>query len=340
MRARLPLALLLFTAPALAQNPPSTLTVTSNLVIVPTLVTAPTGDLVHTLHAGDFTLLDNGVPQHVTLEDVDQQPLAVLVLMQTGASGSRQFANYAGLPSLLDALTAGASRRFSLITFDSQPEYQWPFTSTLADLKYPLTYPEEGDHGAAIFDAVNQGIDILSRQPPSERRILLLLSQTLDDGSANHPADVIRRLGENNITLYSVTFSPSKTWLKDQFTKPRHGLPPTVLEPNPGVTTPGRPVLVYGFDIGTPLMMAINAARSNAAAELARLSGGESFPFDNRHDFDNQLTQIANHIPNRYMLTFTPSSKQPGFHTLRVQIPGQPDLKISARPSYWLSSPK
>ncbi|MES2392845.1 MAG: hypothetical protein V4555_14465, partial [Acidobacteriota bacterium] len=223
----LTLALLLATAPTLAQT---TLTVTSNLVVVPTLITAPTGDLVHTLRASDFTLLDNGVPQRITLEESnDQQPLAVLVLMQTGASGPRQFANYAGLPTLLDGLTTGATRRFSLITFDSQPEYQWPFTSNLADLKYPLTHPDAGNSGAAIFDAVKQGIDILSHEPPNERRILLLLSQTLDEGSANHSADVIRRLGENNITLCSVTFSPSKTWLKDQFTKPRKALPPTEL---------------------------------------------------------------------------------------------------------------
>ncbi|MES2392846.1 MAG: VWA domain-containing protein, partial [Acidobacteriota bacterium] len=82
-----------------------------------------------------------------------------------------------------------------------------------------------------------------------------------------------------------------------------------------------------------------NAARSNAAAALATLSGGESFGFDNRHDFDNQLNLIANHIPNRYLLTFTPTSRQPGFHTLQVQLPNQPDLKISARSSYWLTAP-
>ena len=337
MHSRLTLALLLATAPLHAQT---NLTVTSNLVVVPTLITSPTGDLVHTLRASDFTLLDNGVPQHLTLDlSTDNQPLAVLVLLQTGAAGPRQFANYAGLPALLDNLTAGAARRFSLITFDSQPEYQWPFTSNLADLKYPLTHPDPGDRGAAIFDAVKQGIDILARQPASERRILLLLSQTLDAGSANHPADIIRRLGENNITLYSITFSPSKQWLKDQFTRPRQGQKPTILTPNPGAPPPGTPVLVYGFDLGTPLLMALNAARTNAASTLATLSGGESFGFDNRRDFDNQLNLIANHIPNRYLLTFTPTSHQPGFHTLQVQLPHQPDLKISARSSYWLTTP-
>ena len=309
------------------------ITVTSRLVVVPTLVSSPTGSVEHTLTTADFKLLDNGVAQKVSLEDVERQPLAVVVLMQTGATAPRQFENYSNLPSMIRYVMGSSAYKVALVTFDSQPEYEWPFSSSVDNLSDPLMHPEEGDRGAAIFDAVNQGIDMLSHQPPTVRRVLILLSQPLDEKSHNTSEDVIRRLGENNVTLYSVTFSPEKTWLKDQFTKPRHEEKPYQLDP-----TPGAKPLLHTFDLGTPLGVALRALRTNAADELANLSGGESMPFDGRKDLEQQLSVVANHLPNRYLLTFVPSSQQVGFHTLQVQVQSDPGLEVRARSSYWLSA--
>ena len=51
---------------------------------------------------------------------------------------------------------------------------------------------------------------------------------------------------------------------------------------------------------------------------------------------DRQLAILANHIPNRYMLSFRPTSDRAGFHALVVRIPSQPALQVAARTSYWL----
>jgi hypothetical protein len=92
------------------------------------------------------------------------------------------------------------------------------------------------------------------------------------------------------------------------------------------------------FDLGTPLGVAIRAMRTNAASSVASLSGGESVTFGDQHDLERQLAILANHIPNRYLLSFRPTSDQTGFHTLAVRIPGQPALQVSARSSYWLTA--
>jgi hypothetical protein len=81
---------------------PSTLTVTSTLVVVPTLVRSPDGNLLHTLSAQDFKLLDNGIEQSISIEESERQPVAIVVLLQIGGAGSRQFASYAKLPTMLD----------------------------------------------------------------------------------------------------------------------------------------------------------------------------------------------------------------------------------------------
>jgi VWFA-related protein len=320
------------TVPADRSAAAPTIQSTSTLVIVPTLVRSPSGELVETLHSGDFRLTDNGVEQRVSIENVERQPLAVVVLMQTGGAAPRQFANYTRLATMLDYMMGNSAHRVALLCFDSQPETLTPFTSEIDDLKAELSRPEPGDAGAAILDAVNEGIDVLKQQPTVLRRILILFSQSQDEGSRSHIEDVVRRLGENNVTIYSVAFSPEKTWLKDQFTKPRHGNPPYQLSPD-------QPPLIGTFDLSTPLGVAIQAMRTNAAASIASLSGGEYIRFDDERDLEHQLAILANHIPNRYILSFRPTSDQPGFHALQVYVPAQPVLQISARSSYWMTGP-
>src|SRR5580693_7193059 len=64
---------------------PPTVSVRSTLVMVPVLATNGEGNVVFGLHADDFYLTDNGVPQEVTIEDdTDSQPLALAIVTETG----------------------------------------------------------------------------------------------------------------------------------------------------------------------------------------------------------------------------------------------------------------
>jgi len=322
------------TQSAAAQGAPQqTIRSTSNLVVVPTLVQTPAGELVTNLQAADFLLTDNGVPQTVILEQVERQPVAVVVLMQTGGAAARQFPNYRGLTSMLDYLTGSSPHQVALVTFDSQPEEASDFTPEVEDLKQALTRPVAGDHGAAILDAVHYGVDLLRQQAAGTRRVLVLLSQPQDDGSKAHADAIVQLLGETNTMIYSVTFSPEKTWLKDQFTHERHENPPYEF-------ASGMPPLLHTFNLDQPARVALRAMREDTAAEIAALSGGESLPFGDRGDLDRQLAVLANHIPNRYTLTFRPTSNQPGFHAIKVQVIHQPEpVTVKARESYWATGP-
>lgn len=339
MRRWVFLALLWASYLAIAQtgplSPPATQTLhaRSTLVLVPTLVRTSAGELVTGLHASDFVVTDNGVPQKLTLETVERQPVAILVVMQTGGSAPRQFENYGRLATMVDYLAGDSKREAGVVTFDSRPEDVWSFTSKPDDLADAFAKPVAGDHRAAILDAVDYGIRLLSTEPASMRRVLLLLSQPQDDGSRVSAEDVVRRLGENNITIFSVNFSPGKTWLKDQFTRPREGNAPYQISPD-------HPPLLYTFNLSTPLAQVIQAVRRDTAAEIATLSGGEHVRFDDRHSLDQQLAEIANHIPNRYLLSFHPSSPAPGFHVIQVRVVGQSTpLEVSAREGYWSDAP-
>jgi hypothetical protein len=47
------------------------------------------------------------------------------------------------------------------------------------------------------------------------------------------------------------------------------------------------------------------------------------------------LTTIANHVPNRYVLSFTPHSPTPGPHNIVLKLKNYPNLTVTARTTYW-----
>jgi VWFA-related protein len=313
--------------------PPGTLQSTTTLVIVPTLVETPSGEPVLNLNASDFVVTDNGMVQAVSIEETERQPVAVVVLVQTGGAAERQFQNYKGLATMVDSLTGSSPRQVAMVTFDSRPEEASDFVTNVDELKEDLTHPAKGNGGAAILDAVNYGMDLLEKQPAGTRRILLLISQSHDDGSTVQADKIVRRLGETDTLICSLTFSPEKQWLKDEFTHERHENPLYEF-------SPGLPPLLHTFDLGKPIGEALQVMRKDTAAEIANLSGGESLPFGDRTDLDRQLAMIANHLPNRYTLTFRPTSSEPGIHAIKVQLANQTiAATVKARSSYWSSGP-
>ena len=76
----------------------STVKVHSNLVMVPVFVKTRYGHVAFDLKADDFLLTDNGVSQHLSLEqDTDLQPLALAIVVKTGGAGASHLADYQAL---------------------------------------------------------------------------------------------------------------------------------------------------------------------------------------------------------------------------------------------------
>lgn len=320
-------------APSVAVPAQTTIRTTTDLVVVPALVHQGTDALHQPFTARDFLLTDNGVPQAVHLDEIERQPLSIVVLMQTGASAPRHFADYTRLGTMLRYLSANREHAVSLVTFDSQPEEQWDFTSNVSDLDDGFSHPTPGDAKAAVFDAVAYGISLLKGAPKNYRRLILLLSQTHDEGSRMREEEIVKRLGQNNVTIDCLGFSPEKTWLKDQFTRERHENAPYLYGAN-------GPLLLHTFNLDQPLRMALSALRENEASGIAAMSGGGYFPFATKADLDRDLSELTNQLAATVTLSFTPSSKQPGFHTLDLRVAGHPELKVSFRTSYWADDGK
>jgi hypothetical protein len=218
-----------------------TLRSASTLVALPALVRLPTGELVKDLDADRFQLFDDGAPQKLTLERTEKQPIAMVILMQTGG----------------------------------------------------------------------QVIGLFQQEPGNFRRIVLLLSQSRDDGSTTSAEEVVRQLGESSTSVYCLTFLPRKA------------------------AAHRKQAASADRRHSTPLGQALKAMETNTAETIATLSGGEQLRFRDDTDFEQQWSAMAEDIHNRYLLSFQPNSHQPGFHSLTMRVAGRQALRVTARTSYW-----
>ena len=192
-----------------------TLTVRSTLVRVPVLVKNKAGRVVFELTANDFlitdNITDNGVQQKTTLDaDTDSQPLALAIVVENGGLGVEHLGDYSELDSVLDALIGNVEHRVAVINFDSAPHLLVPVSSRTADVSRALSDLKEGDNGAAILDGIAFAVEQLRGQPPHYRRAILLLSETVDQGSKTNMDEALRLISDTNTAIYSFSFSSTR----------------------------------------------------------------------------------------------------------------------------------
>ena len=377
---------------AQAQSPSAstpTFTTRSTLVLVPSLVRDKAGNLVFTLNADDFTLTDDGIPQKITLEESSGQPLALVIVIEIGGAGAREFNKFPAiappLAPMLESIIGNVPHNVAVVAFDSQPTLLQAFTPNLEtaadaigtltpgcsrqhhldDCASPLAIHNIplGDNGAAILDSIGFAVDLLRNQPPSYRRAILLISETLDRGSHLSFDDALRAINDTNTVIYSIGFStgnseaahyaarelptqPGGLWMENHHPNPPHGCMGDDPDPDPDATH-NKAIQAYDCltQLAPPLALAKMAAiaatdglKRNIPETVAHLTGGEYFKLTDPKNLERDLATISNHIPNRYILSFQPQSPHSGLHAINLRLKGYPDLKATARSSYWADS--
>jgi VWFA-related protein len=322
MRAGCGLALLaaLFSAPARPGPAPQiTIRSTTTVVLIPALVETKNGKIVYGLTAKDFVVSDNGAAQAVKVDSgADTAPFSVVVAIQCGREAAAQFSKFRHLGIVLDSMMGTVPHQMAIVTFDSHPSLLQDFTADSNKISSALSRLEPGDDGAAIRDAVSYSIYLLSRQPRDDRRVLLLISETRDHGSRTTTVtDLLQRVAENNIAIYSLAFSPALSSVMTDLHGQYEGPEFTLLE---------------------PLQFAVNAMRRNAASTVSKISGGEYLRFNSARRLDEQFTRLTNHLHGRYVLSFQPKDPMAGYHAIQVHLQRKPHDVVIARTGYWATA--
>jgi VWFA-related protein len=345
-------------------------------VLVPALVRDTAGKVVYTLQAEDFVLTDDEVPQELTLlQDTGGEPLALVIVIESGGAGARQFQKYERLvpplAPMLWSIVGNVYHRVAVVTFDSSPKLIQTITpdldeatTTLRDLSvgcsrqnhFPnCSWPKPGhdkpmaDNGAAILDSLVFAVDMLRSESAGYRRTILLVSETVDRGSATTIEQAVRAITDTNTTIYAIGFSTAKSeaahyahhqlplssgggqWPEDPRSDPPHGC--VGKGQNPVSDDPsGRWSQFYDC---AATIAAADSLLENVPATMARLTGGEYFKLGNERNLEQDLMAIGNHLPNRYILSFHPLAPHSGLHVLRLMLPDYEGLQVTARTNDW-----
>jgi VWFA-related protein len=338
-----------------------TITVRSNLVVVPALVKTKSGEVVFSLTPDDFVLTDNGVPQSLELErDTDSEPLALVVVVETGGQGALHLRDYGDLGAVLGAVIGDVPHRVAVIGFDSAPRLELDFTADTDAAARTIAGLHAGDQGAVILDALNFGIELLRKQPPVYRRAVLLLSETIDRESRTSFEDALRAVDETNTSIYSFAFSSTKAAVGHEASKVPlpGGTAYTSVPYGPGGCMSRVPNAdpdahgkrdVQALDCASDLLPPLRLARiaflaakdgfrRNVPQSVAELTGGEYFAFKDAKSLTRNMISISNDVPNYYVLAFRPQSPQPGLHVLELRLKDRPKLQVTARKAYWVDA--
>jgi VWFA-related protein len=294
------------------------LRVTTNEVLVPTLVERPHGGgILYGLKPADFVVEDNGVPQKIRVqEEMDTAPVALVVAMEEGRTGGLEFDKEAKLGPLLEYFLSDAGSQAALVGFGSKPRLICDYTNSEERLSDGLQRLEPGDGGAAILDTISYAVDLLEDRPKEYRRVLLLVSEERDHGSKHmKPAQLVQKIGRSDVLVLSVSFSPAKAELLHD------------------VKDSGED---RTMSMVSTLVMAVQAFKKNVAKQVAVMSGGEYMTFTRDQTFEARVLEAAKEARNRYLITFSPSNPTPGLHSLRVRTTEDYGARIVARANYWM----
>ncbi len=293
----------------------------SNVVVVPTLVRDANGDAVYGLRADDFTIEDDGVEQTVHMDEEDSsvppEPLSVIVAIQTGRKAYHEFPRMKGLHDMLGPILEQPGAQVAVVTFDSQPILMQDFTNDPGKIDGTLKQIPGGDGGAAILDTISYCSDLLNKLPDGRRKVLLIISETRDHGSKIPVNTVVTLIGDSNITIYTLVFSPALSNILDT----ERGTNLEDMNPT--------------MDLKSPLLMAVQAMRKNAPKAVASQTGGEYELFESRKRFESRMIDFTNHLRSRYLLSFQPNDPHAGLHRIRVKLKQANGATVLARASYW-----
>jgi VWFA-related protein len=295
----------------------TTLRVTEQEVLVPTLVEKRGGGVIYGLKQSDFVLEDNGLPQKIRVqEEMDTAPVSLVVAVEEGGVSVLEFDKLAKLGSLLDLFLSDGRSQAALVGFDSKPHLIRDFTHSSEEVNEDLKRLEPGDGGDAILDTVSYAVDLLESEPKEYRRVLLLICEERDHGSKHtKPEQLIRKIGRSDVLVLSVSFSPSRAELLHDIKDNGDN---------------------RALNMFSTLAMIVQAFKKNVAKEVAHMSGGEYNTFTGDKGFENRVVESARHARNRYLITFSPSDPTPGLHTIRVRTAQDYGARIVARANYWL----
>lgn len=360
--ARLGTALLLVAAaPALrAQAPPGPIAPPANIqppqkpavrvnvdwVTTPVTVRNGKGELVLNLGEKDFRVLEDGVEQKIEHFDLGGDPMSVVIVVENSSRVEPLLPAVRKTGILFSQLLMPGDVQAAMVVYDDAPRIVQPFTASGDAIERAMNHLPTGLSGAVLFDALSEGVDLLSRQPKTRRRILLVMAEATDTGSESKLGEVLRAAQLQNVTIYCVGLSTTAAELRAAQQYPSSPYPPGI-SPVPG--PPGlaqTPDIMQtqtgnnGADLGALGIWIVkhvkDSLKDHVLEVAANATGGDDVAAFKDNSIEKAVVRIAGELHAQYTLGYRPTSGDlPGFHNISVRV-DRSGLKVRARPGYYI----
>jgi len=320
---------------------PSPMRVRTQVVAVTCIVSTADGAAVPGLRREDFRIFDDGVERPISYFDASSEPASVALVIDASPSVLRDSDEMKrAADALIDALAP--LDQAAVVDFSAHTYLQLGFSDVREQIRRAVARVDVrellGDTGGSnIYEAVYLGARELFPGRTGRKAILLLtdgqdsgLGLTLDPASAapgpGRPADrltfddVARLLAEQDIQIFAVS-----------------------TENRPKIMTPGWLAAHQSSTL-------VNAsARASGIppytlylAELVRRTGGQLYFLRETETMADTFRKIAERIRAEYTLGFYPSGNgsgagaSSGWHSVRVEVAGQTNARVSHRAAYYV----
>jgi VWFA-related protein len=327
---------------------------TVNVVAAPVVVTNDEGAYVTDLKPSDFRLYDNARPQDISV-DVSYVPISLVVAVQANADTEAILPRIKKVASLLQGLVVGEQGEVAILSFDHRIQTLQDFTSDPDLISKGMEKLKPGSQSHRMIDAAMEAIHMLSNRPPNRRRILMLISETIDGSSENKTREVLAAAQFANVLVYPVVINRLITTLTAKAPPPRpdpfppgaRPLPPNV-PPTPDNTRSSVsgssnsisfiPMFVEIFKQAKGIFIA------NPVEVFAKYTGGREFPFITQKDLESAIQKVGEELHSQYTLSYKPDNKmEAGWHEIKVDVVDRTgrarrDVKILTRPGYWMAA--
>lgn len=266
--------------------------------------------------------------------------------MRNPHASRESFPQLRKLGILLTQIT-GKSGKAAVIAFDCRIATPQDFTTDNDKIKVAIENLKSGCSGTRIDDAVERGVYMLSKRPTTNRRVLLLVSETRDEGSQSRLKEVMINTTLNNVQVYAVDISQVAVRYNEKPTAPY----PSAMDPSNQSLPMGMPSTPTTFEQNygmlnraqfVPLLKEIFIDTKGIfvrdhSTQLARATGGEQFLFLRQKGLEDAVQKISQDIHSQYLVSYAPSNKsEGGYHTITVSIDREPSYKCRTRPGYWI----
>jgi VWFA-related protein len=340
------------------QQPPpevqARLKVRVSLVNTPVTVRDSHGEMVHDLDAANFVVTDNGITQRITHFDLGGEPLSIVILIETSSRIDSLFPEIRKTGILFTQAVMGPSGEAAVVGFNDSVDKLQDFTANADAIEKTVAGMPQGTSGLRLYDAMAVAVEMLTSRPQAtaraagRRRVLFILSEATDGGSASKLGEVLRQAQLANITIYSVGLSTTRAELQSKTQKQRiPSTPPGTFPqpPLPGtVQTPTSEDQRYGnIDLLALAVWAVQhadeAVKDHALQVAATATGGAHLATFRDRSVEKAIDEIGGELHSQYNLSYSPTGTgDSGYHEIKVTV-DRPGVNVRARPGYYLGTP-